>query len=446
MSYRFYITVLAALMLVAGAAGQVLNMDLCRFKGDEGRAYVELFVDLPRAALTHRADSTGWLAAVTFSVEIVTGEQTLAEDRWQLTDRVTTAGEIGGSQRIRDARSFQISPGSWTFHLTAMDSVSRSQWSANQTLVVEPFPDDRLALSDIELGSYIMPPDLMPQFDRGKFALVPNPARLFQGSAPHFYYYVEVYAPAKGGDSVNYTIDRTICNGLGRTVQQMNRLERRSALAQFADVDSVSLAGLGTGSYTFNITIAGGDSIGASRQARFFIYGSEPAMLAVEPQADSAAVNDELHRIDFLLVNLKHKPLNTMTTGEKKVFLDEFWRRYDDDPSTPEVPARRLLEERVAAADDRFSTARQEGHLTDRGRVVALYGEPSNRELHPIETGAKPYEIWYYDGMEGGVSFVFVDRSGLGEYSLVHSDRKGEIKNPDWYRQYVDRSASESGR
>ena len=73
-----------------------------------------------------------------------------------------------------------------------------------------------------------------------------------------------------------------------------------------------------------------------------------------------------------------------------------------------------------------------------------MFGEPDDRDSHPIDSHAKPYEIWSYRNIEGGVEFVFVDRSGLGEYALVHSTLRGEVNNPDWYNFYVQRSGLET--
>ena len=54
-----------------------------------------------------------------------------------------------------------------------------------------------------------------------------------------------------------------------------------------------------------------------------------------------------------------------------------------------------------------------------------------------MEIDARAYKIWFYDQVEGGVEFVLVDRLGFGNYELVHSTKKGEIYNPDWFAREV---------
>jgi hypothetical protein len=83
-------------------------------------------------------------------------------------------------------------------------------------------------------------------------------------------------------------------------------------------------------------------------------------------------------------------------------------------------------------ANENFRSFAREGWRTDRGRVYLIYGQPDDIERFPSSDEAKPYEIWTYNGIEGGVEFIFGDRLGLREYQLLHSSKLGEIKNENW--------------
>ena len=72
------------------------------------------------------------------------------------------------------------------------------------------------------------------------------------------------------------------------------------------------------------------------------------------------------------------------------------------------------------------------GWRTDRGRVYIIYGPPDEVERYPYSENMKPYEIWHYYNLQGGVIFVFGDRTGFGSYELLHSTLVGEIKNEEW--------------
>jgi hypothetical protein len=75
---------------------------------------------------------------------------------------------------------------------------------------------------------------------------------------------------------------------------------------------------------------------------------------------------------------------------------------------------------------------RREGYRSDRGRVHIMYGVPDDVERHPNETDMRPYEVWSYHAIQGGVVFVFVQRSTGGDYELLHSTHRNELHNENW--------------
>ena len=76
---------------------------------------------------------------------------------------------------------------------------------------------------------------------------------------------------------------------------------------------------------------------------------------------------------------------------------------------------------RVSYANTNFRVLGRDGFKTDRGRVMILYGQPDDVDRHPNETEMRPYEVWSYNNIQGGVIFVFVLRNAAGDYELVHT-------------------------
>lgn len=62
--------------------------------------------------------------------------------------------------------------------------------------------------------------------------------------------------------------------------------------------------------------------------------------------------------------------------GEARLFVEEFWRRRDPDPATPQNRTRDEFNLRVAQADDAYREGEMRGALTDRGRALVLLGPP----------------------------------------------------------------------
>lgn len=446
------ITIFMALFFIQSSYAAILNLDVCRFKADENSVYLELYIDLQRTAISHKADSDGWHGVVRLTVNIIEDETMLATDSWRIEDVVKDPADIDSLQKIVDIRTYKLLPGLYSLNVTAVDSLSQRSVSAAIPVEVKLTPSHKLTLSDIELSSHLLPSGVIPKYDRDEFALIPNVNCIFGKDRPYFYYYFEIYPPTGVVDSIKFIIRRHIITGSIDTLRVLNEKVYSRSPTPFGDVDSVSLEGLGTGSYSFNLEVVSstGDTVRQSK--RFYIYRPdiEIALLSraemLASTLDSATIEKELKDIEFLLTNDQMNIAKRMNITDKVGFINGFWRRYDDNPNTPEVPARLMFHERIKEADMLWTNYRRPGHKTDMGRVFVLCGKPDDREIYSLQLDTKPYEIWSYNRIEGGVIFVFVDRGGSGEYVMVHSTMRGEVSNLSWYDQYVKRSGMDSRR
>lgn len=95
----------------------------------------------------------------------------------------------------------------------------------------------------------------------------------------------------------------------------------------------------------------------------------------------------------------------------------------------------------VKAYDRDWRSRRQ---LTEQGRTMFLYGPPAAIETYPATSALREHQIWTYTYADstdpsGQVSrtdqFVFVDREGYGEFTLVHATAPGAVRNENWRRE-----------
>lgn len=99
--------------------------------------------------------------------------------------------------------------------------------------------------------------------------------------------------------------------------------------------------------------------------------------------------------------------LGLSSDDEAAIFVEEFWRRRDPDPSQESNPVRELYEQRAAVADSQFTEAAYSGRRTDRGTVLILYGEPEHKEFEEFRDVDEPdVELWKYpkkadEGLDG---------------------------------------------
>src|SRR6266436_5688562 len=141
--------------------------------------------------------------------------------------------------------------------------------------------------------------------------------------------------------------------------------------------------------------------------------------------------------VTYIITDEERKAFKKLATDdERERFIEEFWRRRDPDPDTDENEFKEEYYERIAYANEHFSSGIP-GWKTDRGRIWIMYGKPDEKETHPMggsyerpsyegggSTTTYPFETWFYRylaGVGSGIEIEFVDPTGSGEYHIARS-------------------------
>ena len=139
--------------------------------------------------------------------------------------------------------------------------------------------------------------------------------------------------------------------------------------------------------------------------------------------------------VAYIITKEEQRAFKALQTDEEREnFIENFWRRRDPDPDTEENEYREEYYERIAYANEKF-TSGIPGWKTDRGRIYITWGKPDGVESHPAggayerpswegggSTSTYPFETWFYrhlDGVGDGIEIEFVDPTGSGEYRLA---------------------------
>lgn len=167
---------------------------------------------------------------------------------------------------------------------------------------------------------------------------------------------------------------------------------------------------------------------------------------AQDPQERERNIKPELKKVyrDWLEKDVAHiitdeerKAFKKLATDEEREqFIELFWRRRDPDPDTDENEYKEEYYERIAYANEHFSSGIP-GWKTDRGRIYIKYGKADEIESHPTggpynrpsyhgggSTVTYPFEVWFYryiPGVGSGIEIEFVDPTSTGEYRIARS-------------------------
>ena len=416
----------------------VINFDYARFRNNATNGYLELYYSFYCGQITFHADGTGLKGGVGIRTNLIqegTGKAVINERvvlpvvmddtsaaGWRTTSILRQAGHL-------------VPFGKYRLHVVAYDSANPAQRdSLSMPVEINALP----VTSDLQLCASIQASaNTTHAYYKNAHEVTPHPSLVFGAYMPVIYTYTELYDV---DTSKVYTIDYEIIDPDGAVAKKVSR-QRRYRTRNTIEVGTLNAVTLKSGKYSLRLSVQNSPA----QQKAFFVYqlpalSGEPAptatslAIAIEALTEKE-VEEEFQKAKYLADKTEIYFFNQLkTAAAKKEYLKDFWNRRESGSAT-ETPRQRIdYLRRVQLADEYYSKYIKKGWRTDRGRVFILYGKPDEVERHPSEGIAKPYEIWYFYQIENGVQFVFVDRSGFGDYELVHSTKRGELTDEDWQR------------
>jgi len=264
---------------------------------------------------------------------------------------------------------------------------------------------------------------------RGRWALrtAPRPHLTFTEAALTYYTEIYPWQGFAGGDGrLNLEVVTEAGRSLVRVAPQVLRVGATGGVAR----GTVDLAGLPEGNFRLRATITLGDS--SQTVEADFSMGPARAVEAPATAAAPAAPAGPFDGLSEASLDSMYAPLvvvmqdgeggvyENLTVEGKRRYLNEFWRRRDPTPQTPDNPLRDAFYRAVRHTNYAFregGAAQIPGWRTDRGRIYLKYGEPNDALRRP-QGQPRPYEVWVYT-RDRRLFYVFLDRTGIGHYDLI---------------------------
>ncbi len=447
-----FVIVLAFLIFSQISLGQDLlrlNVDYASFRYDGARNYVEVYYSFYYKQLKLVKDETGFKGGLVVQVLLkdIQKDSIVQGKAWKVPIELVDTATIERNRNLVGAMAFLIEPGKYQFIIIARDLTDFSRFdTVIIPAVINPVPSDKLWLSDVQLCSNIYHSENRESiFYKNTFEVIPNPSLLYGLGLPVLYYYAEIYN-INTVNSDKYIVEWRVYDLFRNIVKNGRKVRAKTSANAVVEAGTVNLSNLPSGTYRFVlVAIDTVENKGVSSVKRFYVFNPNvvpPDTMRMfkgyELASEYAGMSEAELDKEFAVARYvampdevnKYKRLK----GEdaKRKFLSEFWKKRDPDKSTPINEFKIEYFRRVEYANQQFTIGSKEGWRTDRGRVYIMYGAPDEIERHPSEVDSKPYEIWYYHNIEGGVEFVFVDKAGFSDYILVHSTKRNEIRDDNW--------------
>jgi GWxTD domain-containing protein len=416
-----------------------LRADYARFRGDEKNMFVEVYYSIPQRSLTYKAEEAGFKGGVDVTLMIMQKDSMVYGDRWVVPHTMKDTSENKAGMNLVGLTSIGLPEGEYTLKMIGRDrhNISRKD-SLTMRLPLRMLSETTMVISDIELATNIKQQgNKASPFYKNTLEVVPSPEGVYSEDQKLFYY-VEAYNLLAGDMSGDYFIKTVVFDAIGREVISRERTRKRSSESSVV-VDNVSVEQFRSGTYTLAVGLLNSDKkVLSSTGKKFYVYNrklgidsslnasTRSGSIGEYAGVEEPELNREFDWARYEATDAEKSQFKVLKGADtKRKFLAEFWARRPFDLKQEYL-------KRVAYANTAFNILQRQGYLTDRGRVYITYGPPSDFDRHPNESEYRPYEVWTFQDIQGGVVFAFVQRSPGGDYELVHSTHRNELHDENW--------------
>jgi GWxTD domain-containing protein len=407
--------------------------------------YVELATAVYPNLTVIKKDSLGYHGKIDL---IILVQDTLSgafvhKDRFNIPINFADSTSLIKTKSIVNNMTYALRYGSYKISVFGIDIFDRSRRDSSLFLIDIMKKPNEVALSDIELCSSITESsDQKDVFYKNTYRVIPNPNCVYGSTAfPLVYTYMEFYNLKM---RTTYAIKVQIVDSKGVVKKEHTHL-RRLSKSNVVDVTTLNITSIGSGKYSYEVILS--DTLGngiAKSQRPIYLYNpnvqSTQATILSEGSAVYAGFSfdelaEEFRIAKYVKQSEDNKTFDKLTTVEaRQEYLQKFWTRVEKKEFGGLNLTRSVYLQRVQTANQRYKTYAKEGWRTDQGRVLVLYGDPDEIQRFANSNDSKPYEVWNYQHIDGGVEFVFIDLTGFNEYILVHSTKRGEVQDNSWHQ------------
>ncbi len=447
------------LVLLTNIFGQnniPFEFDYARFKYDSTNTYLEIYYSIGQGELIpYKIDNKFFLGAyLDISIRDTLINNLLVNRRYKSVSEIDTSQmALYKTKNLIGNLGYIIPPGKYLLKISTMDIADTTKITTYKEYIsINKFPVNRYSISDIQLASRIITDSKNKNsiFYKNTMEVFPNPHDIYTQTMPVLFFYSELYnVNNRITSESDLILVQQLLDGNGNTLESKQKSVTQNN-SSIVEAGVFNLKKYPTGSYIIRLSLFEDSlNVGIASSKRFYLinpsvkqakqvtYLGNNNVKSSEFGIYSEEECDEMFEVCEPIATSQDKDtyerLNTLDS--KREFLFKFWKARDMEPDTPKNEFKEEYMERVAFVEARYKAFNRRGVKTDRGRIYLIYGEPDEVDYYPNDYNTKPYEIWRYNSIEGGVEFVFGDITGYNDYELLHSTKRGELRDDNWRRR-----------
>jgi GWxTD domain-containing protein len=346
-------------------------------------------------------------------------------------------------------QQFLLSKGSYTLEIELLDVNSKNLAPVLFTREVNlELNSDRVGFSDVQLLAGFRPADKGSMTAKAGVDMLPYMSNVYGTEFNELFFYVELYSMEKelkmdDAFLLTYFLEDADYEKIIASTEVKKRVKASSVHSELGLLD---ISKVPTGRYNLRLEARNRDlELLASKELSIYRENKNLYVDKTEDEINLTFVGSVDSKDSLLQYMYSLRPIaseqeravidnlsKSYTLYQCKSFFYTFWtERNAFDPSS----AWNAYNSNVSLVEDAYGTSNRAGYETDMGRIYLRYGEPNSIVNEANDTEAYPYQIWHYykAGKFTDRRFVFYDPELLNrEYTLLHSDVPGEIRNPRW--------------
>ena len=311
-------------------------------------------------------------------------------------------------------QSIDVAPGRYVFEFEVSDRNSNQTYLRSIPVEIRDLSAD-VAISDITL---------LESYDENTFTIVPRITGRIGSQEGGFKMFYELYSDGEKDVTVIQEVRRAREENAGTKAigadgegsPEMDLAYSKEELlflgrSRSQYIVSVPMDEFKPGAYMMRVSVVelGGETRDVAEQ-RFMVEWS--------------GLSDHIQNVDEAIVQMEYIAkkrdmsfiLDAPNDIERFRRFTDFWDKRDPTPGTKRNEKQEEYYYRIASANQNFGGT-HDGWKTDRGFVLVRFGDPDFVRRKPHSFDYEPYEIWEYQRI--GRQFIFVDRTGFGDYELL---------------------------
>lgn len=439
------ILLLSTLALAAHAVPQAFfNYKI--FYTPDKQPYVATSLQFSGGTFKYKNDGAGLVANVEITQIFRWKDSIVFFDKYLLSSPVMSDSIVDD---FYDVQRYGIAPGIYNYELSIKDVISGETVSGSQSIIIEPFKEKEIFLSDVELIEDAYKSDQKNNFVKNGFFVLPYLTNYYPPEINKIAFYFEVYnADILYGNS-EYVLTYTISEfKSGKQYENIFKFQRQKSGPVTPVIAYLPIESLPSGEYDLNINLISAENdtvltknVYFQRRNLILQYDYVSAdNIQIDPSFKNSVPWDS---IPYYLGSLmpispgfEYETIRGILKGTDTTLMEKYFFAFWT-TTNPEKPYEAWMKYRsqVQKTEVLFGTQIKAGYETDRGRVWLKYGAPDAIMDRPNEPSAYPYQIWQYYriGYRSNIRFVFYNPDLVtNDYPLLHSEMQGELQNYRW--------------